>query len=84
VQAGLMGTLRWCAALAKTLSGWPRGCCRFHPTCSEYAARVMQEQPPLAAAGLIVRRLVRCGPWSPGGYDPPPATRTGRGKCYYE
>jgi|UPI0003AAEEC6 putative membrane protein insertion efficiency factor len=46
--------------------------CRFHPTCSNYAIEVFRHLPPLRAAILSLRRIIRCNPWNPGGYDPPP------------
>lgn len=46
------------------------GCsCRFHPTCSCYARDAIKVFPWWRACGLIARRLVRCGPWHPGGID---------------
>ncbi len=46
--------------------------CRFHPTCSDYAAEAFQTLPLWRAAGLTLWRLVRCAPWSAGGFDPVP------------
>lgn len=58
--------------VAKSLFGGVRGCCRFEPTCSAYAKHVVMTCGPIRAVGLIVWRVLRCGPWSKGGYDPPP------------
>jgi putative membrane protein insertion efficiency factor len=44
--------------------------CRFHPTCSEYAIRALRERGPMRGSVLAARRLLRCHPWNPGGYDP--------------
>lgn len=44
--------------------------CRFHPTCSEYAVQAIQECGLWRGALLAARRLLRCHPFSPGGYDP--------------
>ena len=49
--------------------------CRFVPTCSEYAALAITHHGVLYGTGLTVRRLVRCHPFNPGGYDPPPMPR---------
>lgn len=43
--------------------------CRFHPTCSEYAIEALSKHKFSTAVQLIVRRLLRCGPWNPGGVD---------------
>ena len=48
--------------------------CRFHPTCSEYAAEAVALHGVLRGGALAVRRLLRCGPWNRGGFDPVPAT----------
>jgi hypothetical protein len=49
----------------------PRAC-RFAPTCSEYARLALLEHGPLRGVWLAFARLVRCHPFSRGGYDPPP------------
>ncbi len=46
--------------------------CRFHPSCSEYAAQAILKHGILRGGWLALRRLLRCGPWHPGGYDPLP------------
>jgi putative membrane protein insertion efficiency factor len=49
--------------------------CRFHPSCSSYALAAFRDYPLWQATRLSVRRLLRCHPWHPGGYDPLPTTR---------
>jgi len=49
----------------------PRAC-RFHPSCSEYAEQALRSRPLPRALWLIVRRLARCHPFHPGGFDPLP------------
>ncbi len=46
--------------------------CRFHPTCSEYALECFTTRTPWHALYLSVRRIARCHPFHPGGYDPVP------------
>ncbi len=48
-------------------------CCRFWPTCSEYAKLALMEHGFPRGIGLALMRLARCHPLNPGGYDPPPA-----------
>ena len=52
----------------------PRAC-RFAPTCSEYARVVVQEYGVGRGVWLALGRLLRCHPFHPGGYDPPPLRR---------
>lgn len=51
--------------------------CRFVPSCSEYAREVLLYHGLLRGGWLGLRRVSRCHPWNPGGYDPPPAERSG-------
>jgi len=44
--------------------------CRFAPSCSRYAVEALQVHGVLRGSWLTLRRLARCHPWNPGGYDP--------------
>lgn len=46
--------------------------CRFYPTCSEYAVQAVAKYGALKGAWLALRRVGRCHPFNPGGYDPVP------------
>jgi putative membrane protein insertion efficiency factor len=49
------------------------GCnCRFYPHCSEYGLEAVATHGALKGAWLTGRRILRCNPWHPGGYDPVP------------
>jgi uncharacterized protein len=54
--------------------GLPRRC-RYEPTCSHYAVQALGEYGILRGLVLAAWRLIRCNPWSPGGYDPVGAQR---------
>jgi putative membrane protein insertion efficiency factor len=47
--------------------------CRFAPSCSEYARLAVLHQGATRGLALALGRLLRCHPFHPGGYDPPPA-----------
>jgi len=49
----------------------PRAC-RFAPSCSEYARLALAEHGFARGTWLTVKRIARCHPFHPGGYDPPP------------
>jgi putative membrane protein insertion efficiency factor len=54
------------------VSGLKPPTCRYYPSCSEYAARAIAACGLLRGSLLTTWRLLRCNPFSPGGYDPGP------------
>lgn len=49
--------------------------CRFTPTCSQYAVEALSEYGVVRGGWLSIVRLVKCGPWHRGGWDPIPERR---------
>jgi putative membrane protein insertion efficiency factor len=52
--------------------------CKYEPSCSRYAAQAIEEYGILRGLVLAAWRLLRCNPWSHGGYDPVAAQRVFR------
>ncbi len=46
--------------------------CRFYPTCSQYALTAISRYGALKGGFLAVKRILKCNPFHPGGYDPVP------------
>lgn len=46
--------------------------CRFYPSCSDYAAQAIEKHGTLKGVHLGLKRIIRCHPWNPGGFDPVP------------
>ncbi|MCX6985147.1 MAG: membrane protein insertion efficiency factor YidD [Lentisphaerae bacterium] len=56
----------------KVISPWMFPCCRFSPTCSEYAQDALQKHGLIKGSVLSAWRVARCNPFCERGYDPVP------------
>ncbi|MFL2549996.1 MAG: membrane protein insertion efficiency factor YidD [Arenicellales bacterium] len=57
------------------VSPWFGQSCRFYPSCSCYAIEAVEKRGVFLGLWFALRRLGRCHPWHPGGYDPVPDGR---------
>lgn len=44
--------------------------CKYYPTCSEYAKQAIQKYGMIKGSGVAIKRILKCNPFSKGGYDP--------------
>jgi putative membrane protein insertion efficiency factor len=72
IKRGIAAATVYCIRIFKNLFQIPYGCCRFNPTCSEYAKEAIEEKPLIIAFLLIGNRLLSCHPLNKGGFDPVP------------
>lgn len=56
----------------RCISPYKMPCCRYIPTCSQYAYEAVSKYGALKGGYLAVRRILRCHPFHKGGYDPVP------------
>jgi len=56
----------------KTISRILPPTCRFYPSCSEYGVQALQKYGVFKGSWLTIKRIGRCHPFHPGGYDPVP------------
>ncbi len=59
-------------AYAVTLGPHLGGRCRFEPSCSHYAKEAIHMHGAGKGSWLALKRILRCGPWTKGGFDPVP------------
>jgi putative membrane protein insertion efficiency factor len=68
MAAGLIGMI---GLYQRTLSPLLGPACRFEPSCSRYMVESLRKYGLLRGLARGLRRVSRCHPWNPGGYDPP-------------
>lgn len=68
-KALLLGSIGFYRLLLRPLIG---PACRFAPSCSHYGEQAIRAHGPFVGTRIALRRLMRCHPWNPGGYDPVP------------
>ena len=69
ISKGLIALIRF---YQRNISPRKISCCRFTPTCSAYAIEAIQKYGAIKGGMLAVKRILRCHPGNPGGFDPVP------------
>lgn len=54
----------------KRISPLKKSCCRFYPTCSQYAVEAIEKKGVFIGVAMSIWRILRCNPFCEGGYDP--------------
>lgn len=65
----MIAMIRW---YQKNISPTRPPQCRFYPTCSQYGIEAIQEHGAIKGGFMTLWRILRCNPFSKGGYDPVP------------
>jgi len=52
--------------------------CKYYPTCSAYGLQAVKTHGAIKGGALTIWRILRCNPWSHGGYDPVPGTEAAK------
>ena len=66
----LIGVIQFYQMLVSPLL--PPNTCRFFPTCSTYAAEAIRKHGSVRGGWMALKRIAKCHPYHPGGYDPVP------------
>lgn len=71
VTQALVGVIRLYQLLMSPIMSALGARCRFYPSCSAYAVGAIVKDGPVRGTMRAIRRVLRCQPWHPGGFDPP-------------
>jgi putative membrane protein insertion efficiency factor len=66
----LMGLIRLYQIVLSPMVNWRGPVCRYEPSCSHYGYEAVKTHGAIKGGGMTVWRVLRCNPWSAGGYDP--------------
>jgi putative membrane protein insertion efficiency factor len=66
----LMGLIRLYQIVLSPVVNWRGPVCKFEPSCSHYGYEAVKTHGAVRGGGMTVWRVLRCNPWSSGGYDP--------------
>ena len=69
MRIALLGLIR---LYQRTFSRGLPSSCRFYPSCSEYGYEAIERYGALRGGWMALKRVGRCHPWNPGGFDPVP------------
>ncbi len=67
IKTALIGVIRF---YRRFISPAKAPCCRFYPTCSQYAIEAISKHGAVKGTGMAVWRVLRCNPFGKSGYDP--------------
>ena len=67
IQTALIGVIRF---YRRFISPAKAPCCRFYPTCSQYAIDAISKHGAVKGTGMAIWRVLRCNPFGKSGYDP--------------
>ena len=66
----LMGLIRLYQIILSPVVNWRGPVCKFEPSCSHYGYEAVRTHGAIKGGGMTAWRVLRCNPWSSGGYDP--------------
>jgi len=74
----LMGLIRLYQLVLSPVVNWRGPVCRYYPSCSHYGYEAVKTHGSVKGGAMTVWRVLRCNPWSAGGYDPVPPKKSRR------